>query len=425
MDGGRTFRHLGLERTEKIARVHLDPRSPETAYVCALGTTWAETEERGVYKTTDGGASWERVLFVDPRTGCADLAIDPSNPNKLFAAMWDHRRWPWSFRSGGPGSGLHVTHDGGRSWTELTPEDGLPEPPLGRIGVAVAPSDPKRVYALIEAEENALYRSDDGGRSFRKASADDDIGNRPFYYSQLRVDPADPNRVYSLWSLVSVSEDGGSSWRILVPFADAHPDHHDMWIDPTDPSFVVDGNDGGVAISRDRGRTWAFVGNLPFAQFYHVRVDNETPYNVYGGLQDNGSWKGPSEVWENGGIRNLHWREVGFGDGFDTAPFPDDPMQGYAMSQEGYLVRWDLRTGQRKDIRPAPPVDLDGGVDELRFNWNAGFAQDPFDPATIYYGSQYLHRSTDRGESWAVTSPDLTTDPSGSSRPTRAGSLRT
>jgi photosystem II stability/assembly factor-like uncharacterized protein len=410
LDSGRTFRHLGLERTEKIARILLDPRAPETAYVCALGTTWAESAERGVYKTTDGGATWDRALFVDERTGCADLTMDPANPNKLFAAMWDHRRWPWFFRSGGPGSGLHVTHDGGRSWTELTPEDGLPEPPLGRIGVTIAPSDPTRVYALVEAEENALYRSDDGGRSFRRASTDDEIGNRPFYYSQLRVDPADANRVYSLWSLVSVSEDGGTSWDVLVPFSDAHPDHHAMWIDPTNPSFVVDGNDGGVAISRDRGRTWEFVGNLPFAQFYHVRVDDETPYHVYGGLQDNGSWKGPAEVWENGGIRNLHWREVGFGDGFDTAPFPDDPMQGYSMSQEGYLVRWDLTTGQRKDVRPAPPALPDGSVDELRFNWNTGFAQDPFDPATIYYGSQYLHRSSDRGESWEVISPDLTTD---------------
>jgi photosystem II stability/assembly factor-like uncharacterized protein len=405
-DGGKTWAHLGLEKTERIHRILLDPTDPDIAWVGALGQEWGENADRGVYKTVDGGRTWRKVLYVDERTGCADLVADPSNPRKLFAAMWDYRRWPWNFRSGGPGSGLHVSTDGGETWKKLTPEDGLPEGDLGRIGLAIARSNPRIVYALIEAKENAFYRSVNGGLSFEKLSADPNIGNRPFYYSDLRVDPADPNRVYSLHTRVTVSDDGGKTWQMLVGGQKAHSDHHDLWIDPANPDYLLLGNDGGVSISRDRGENWAFVGNLPLAQYYHVRVDREVPYNIYGGLQDNGSWRGPSEVWENGGIRNHHWREVGFGDGFDTSPDPEDATRGYAMSQEGYLLRWNLSTGERKDIRPGPPP----GTKELRFNWNAGFAQDPFDPATIYYGSQFLHRSNDRGDSWEVISPDLTSN---------------
>ena len=406
MDGGRTWEHLGLEGSEKIHRVITHPTNPEVAYVAALGTTWGENAERGVFKTSDGGASWERVLYVDERTGAADLVMDPRNPNKLIAAMWDHRRWPWFFRSGGPGSGIYMTVDGGRSWKELTSADGLPAGDLGRIGLAVTPSDPDVVYALVEAKkENRLYRSDDGGYSWRKTEADENVGNRPFYYADLRVDPQDPNRVYSLWSTVSASDDGGKSFERITPFRAVHPDHHAMWINPDDPSHIIEGNDGGVYISRDRGETWQFVSNLPLAQYYHINVDMETPYNVYGGMQDNGSWRGPSEVWENGGIRNHHWEEVGFGDGFATLADPSDPTHGYSMSQEGYLKRWDVRTGERKDIRPAHPEGV-----PLRFNWNAAIAIDPFDPNTVYYGSQFVHRSEDRGDSWTIISPDLTTD---------------
>jgi len=410
-DGGETWQHLGLDETERIHRILLHPDDPETAYVAALGRTWGENEQRGVFKTTDGGRTWDKVLYVDERTGAADLVMDPHDPDKLFAALWDHRRWPWSFRSGGPGSGLYVTRDGGASWRRITSDDGLPEGDLGRIGLAIAPSDPRRVYALIESEADlALYRSDDGGLSWRQTRAERRVGNRPFYYADLRVDPEDPNRIYSLWSLVSVSEDGGDSFRMLVPFRAVHPDHHAMWIDPEDPSHLWEGNDGGIYESRDHGESWRFVANLPVAQYYHIRVDDETPYNIYGGMQDNGSWKGPSAVWENGGIRNHHWQEVGFGDGFDTAPLPGDPMRGFAMSQEGYLVRWNLRTGERKDVRPPRPVGDDGEPVELRFNWDAALALDPFADGTVYYGSQFVHRSRDLGESWEVISPDLTTD---------------
>jgi photosystem II stability/assembly factor-like uncharacterized protein len=406
LDGGRTWQHLGLEKTERIHRVIVHPDDPRTAWVAAMGQAWGENPERGVFKTLDGGKTWRKVLYVDERTGCADLVADPSNPNKLFAAMWDYRRWPWSFRSGGPGSGIHVSHDGGESWTKLTEEDGLPKGDLGRVGLAVAPSDPRVVYALVEARNNVLLRSDDGGRSWKTVNSEGDVSPRPFYYADIRVDPRDPNRVYRLASVLHASSDGGKSFESIAGFREVHPDHHAMWINPADPRHILEGNDGGVYESRDRGASWRFVANLPLPQFYHVRYDMAVPYNVYGGLQDNGSWKGPSDVWENGGIRNHHWQEVAFGDGFDTVPDPRDPMRGYAMSQEGYVIRYDLRTGERKDIRPAPPAD----EEDLRFNWNAAIAIDPFAPDTIYFGSQYVHKSTDRGDTWTTISGDLTTD---------------
>ncbi|HEX5761342.1 MAG TPA: hypothetical protein VF121_19320 [Thermoanaerobaculia bacterium] len=409
LDGGRTWIHLGLEATERIARVVLHPTDPDTAWVAAMGRLWGENAERGVFKTTDGGRTWRKVLYLDERTGAADLAIDPRNPNKLFAAMWEYRRWPWLFRSGGAGSGLFVTHDGGATWRELTPREGLPEGPLGRIGVAVAPSDPRVVYALVEAEEKGVVlRSDDGGRSFQEVSSDPETTERPFYYADLRVDPVWPNRVYSLTSRLRVSDDGGRTFKVLGRSREIHGDHHALWIDPRDPTRLVDGNDGGVGISRDRGETWSFVENLPLAQYYHVAVDMDDPYNVYGGMQDNGSWRGPNTVREDGGVRNQHWQRVGFGDGFDVRPDPADSRAGYSMWQGGNLLRWDLASGATSYVRPPEPAPGAGG--ELRFNWNAGLAIDPFEPATVYYGSQYLHRSTDRGRTWETISPDLTTD---------------
>jgi photosystem II stability/assembly factor-like uncharacterized protein len=404
-DGGRTWQHLGLGKSERIHRIVLHPTAPDTAWVAAMGTSWGENDERGVFRTRDGGKTWDKVLFVDAKTGCADLVVDPRNPDKLFAAMWQHRRHPWHFHSGGPGSGLHRSLDGGNTWTKLGSDDGLPGGDLGRIGLAIAPSEPNVVYALVEATKSVLLRSDDGGFTFRTVNSAENIAPRPFYFCDLRVDPHDANRVYNLHVVVDVSVDGGKSFGGLVGWDAAHPDHHALWIDPSDPRRQILGNDGGVYTSLDRGASWRFCANLPLAQFYHVAVDDDVPYHVYGGLQDNGSWRGPSTVWENGGIRNLHWQEVCFGDGFATVPDPQDSRQGYAMSQGGSLVRYDLRLGSSKGIRPPAPEGT-----ELRFNWNAAIALDPFAPGTVYYGSQFVHRSKDRGESWDVISPDLTTD---------------
>lgn len=416
LDGGDNWKYLGLEKTDKIHRIVLDPTDPNVAYVAALGTTWGENPERGVFKTVDGGKNWKRILFVDEKSGCADLVMDPVNPNKLFAALWEHRRWPWFFKSGGPGSGLFVTVDGGETWKKITSKEGLPEGELGRIGVAIARNNPNVVYALVEAKKSALCRSDDGGKNWKIINQSANVNPRPFYYADIRVDPQNENRVYSLHSSLVVSEDGGRTFERLR--SRIHSDHHALWIHPENGSFMIDGNDGGVAISYDRGQTWRFVDNLPLAQYYHINIDMEIPYNIYGGMQDNGSWRGPSDVWESGGIRNYHWQEVGFGDGFATLSDPNDSNIGYSMSQGGYLSRFNRITGERKDIRPPAPDSV-----ELRFNWNAAIAIDPFDPQTVYYGSQFVHQSTDRGDSWQIISPDLTTNDPAKQKQAESGGL--
>lgn len=412
-DGGRTWVKAGLEGTERINRIALHPTDPDIAYVSALGSLWNDGGDRGVYKTTDGGKSWTAVLSgPNERTGATDIKMDPSNPNKLFASLWQFRRWPYRFESGGPGSGLYRSLDGGESWKPLTEEDGIPKGDLGRSVFAIAPSDPQRVYALVEAEHSALIRSDDGGTSWHTVNDETNITIRPFYYTLLDVDPKDPDTVYNVESRVRRSIDGGKTFNYIdaidccKPGETVHIDTHTWWINPADAKHMISGNDGGIAITHDGGDTWRFVENLPLAQFYHVAVDNAHPYHVYGGLQDNGSWRGAAETFDVGGIRTLHWQEVGFGDGFDTVPDPQLPDTGYAMSQGGQLSRWDLNTGEQRLIRPQPPTL----ATDLRFNWSSGFAIDPFDPATIYYGSQFLHKSTDRGLNWTVISEDLTTN---------------
>jgi photosystem II stability/assembly factor-like uncharacterized protein len=412
LDGGRSWSLVGLPQSERIRRIALHPDDPDIAYVAALGTLWAESRERGIFKTTDGGANWEKILYVDERSGGTDVRLDPFNPEKVYASLWEHRRWPFFFRSGGPGSGLWISWNGGADWERRTEEDGLPTGELGRITIAPSAAQRGRVYALVEAKKSALLRSDDGGDSWIKANEDHDIAVRPFYYTEIIADPDNPERLYNLYQRLGVSIDGGKTF-VPNPVIDCcaasntiHIDNHAFWINPQDSRHLIIGSDGGIAISRDRGATWRYVRNLPLSQFYHVRVDDDLPYNIYGGLQDNGSWRGPAEVWENAGIRNLHWQEVGFGDGFDTLPDPENSRRGYVMSQGGYLYRWNLDTGEQRMIRPAPP---EPGV-ELRFNWNAGIAQDPFDPATIYYGSQFVHRSTDRGATWSTISADLTSN---------------
>jgi photosystem II stability/assembly factor-like uncharacterized protein len=416
-DGGRSWVHLGLENSRNIHRIVLDPRNPDVAYAAVLGSAWAPTEERGVFKTTDGGSSWRKALFVNDTTGCAELVMDPSNPNKLFAAMWQYRRWPWFFKSGGPGSGLFVSLDGGATWKKRTDKEGFPKGELGRIGVAIAPSNPNRVFALVESMKNALYRSDDGGITWKKI-ADSNIGNRPFYYGEIHADPVNDNRLYNLFSEVTMSEDGGKTFETLIGWSSIHGDHHAFYVHPDDPNFMINGNDGGAAISRDRGKTWRFIENLPLGQFYHISVDTATPYHVYGGLQDNGSWRGPAYTYRWSGISNNEWDMVLFGDGFDVIADRSNNRYCYAMSQGGYLSRTDVLTGESRVARPVHPRNV-----PLRFNWNAGLAADPFSATTIYYGSQFLHKSTDRGESWAIISPDLTTNDTTKQRQIESGGL--
>jgi len=417
MDGGKTWKHMGLTKTRNIHRIILDPRDAETIYVAVQGSAWGPGEERGLFKSTDGGKNWKKILYLNNTTGAGDLIMDPSNPNKLFVGMWQFERKPWFFTSGGEGSGLYVTYDGGENFQRLNEKNGLPKGELGRIGLGISPNNPKVVYALVESKKNALYRSEDGGHKF-KMVADKNIGGRPFYYGEIHIDPENENRVYNLHSLVDVSDDGGKTFKTLLTWQKAHPDHHAWYMHPTDGSFIIDGNDGGLTISRDRGKTWNFVQNLPLAQFYHINYDMETPYNVYGGMQDNGSWRGPSQVYNVQGIQNVYWKELSFGDGFDVIPDRTNPRHGYTMSQQGNVMRYDLETGFSKFVQPVHP---DG--DDLRFNWNAAIADDPFNKAGIYFGSQYVHKSTDRGDTWTIISPDLTTNDSTKQKSMESGGL--
>ncbi|MGD2071552.1 MAG: hypothetical protein PVI57_23005 [Gemmatimonadota bacterium] len=422
-DGGDTWEHQGLEGTEHIEAIVAHPADPDVAWLTALGPAWSDGEERGVYKTDDGGDTWRKVLYVDERTGAFELVLDPSNPEHLLASTWEFRRWPWFFESGGPGSGLWESFDGGETWERQTADDGLPAGELGRIGLAFATNDPNVAYALVEAGRSALLRSEDGGRSWESVNTDPNVNERAFYYSRVYVDPTNENRVYRVSGDLTMSEDGGRTFENIAPWAAVHVDHHAFWTHP-DGRTIITGNDGGVFVSRDRGRAWRFVENLPLSQFYHLSVDMQTPFNVYGGLQDNGSWRGPSQVWEMASfagpnIMNHHWRTIGFGDGFAAMIDPTDGTLGYSMSQGGNLQRFDLSSGEWTSIRPPPP----DSATELRFNWNAGIALDPFDPAVIYYGSQFVHMSPDRGASWQVISPDLTTDDPEKQRQEESGGL--
>ncbi len=423
LDGGKSWKSMGLENTRHIHRIVIDPTNPNIVYVGAIGSPWGEHPDRGVFKTTDGGETWNKILYTNNKSGIADLVMDPTNPNKLIAAMWEHKRDPWFFKSGGAGSGLYMTHDGGKNWKKLTEEDGLPAGELGRIGVAIAPGKPNIVYALVEAKKNALYKSEDGGFKWKKINDKEDIGNRPFYYSEIYVDPQNENRVYSVFTYINVSEDGGKSFTELMPAYGVdngvHPDHHAWWIHPKNGQFMMDGNDGGMNITKDGGKSWRFIGNIPVAQFYHISTDNEFPYNVYGGMQDNGSWRGPAYVWRAQGIRNSYWQEIAFGDGFDVVPDLDDSRYGYAMSQQGFVSRYDHETGNDYIVRPTPP----DATTKLRFNWNAGIGQDPFNTSTVYFGSQFVHKSTDKGLTWTVISPDLTTNDPEKQKQNESGGL--
>jgi len=409
IDGGKSWKKMGLEKTRNIHRIIVDPSNPNTVYAGAIGNPYAEHPERGVFKTTNGGETWDKILFTNDTSGVADMIMDPSNPNKLFVAMWQHRRTPWSLSSGGPGSGLYMTFDGGKNWKKLGEKEGLPAGNLGRIGLAISRSNPNRVYALVEATKNGLYKSDDGGQTWSLMNSNPEfVSTRPFYFQEIACDPQNENRLWLIYQMISKSDDAGKNFDVVIPYNGIHPDHHAFWIHPTNPNFIIDGNDGGIGITRDKGKTWLFDEKLPVGQFYHINVDNEMPYNVMGGMQDNGSWRGPAYTWMSGGIKNYYWDNLWGGDGFDVMPDKDDASWVYAMSQGGSVGRYNVKTGESWYVKPPAP-DL---KTTLRFNWNAAIAQDPFSNSTIYFGSQHLHRSTNKGASWEIISPDLSTNDS-------------
>ncbi len=407
LDGGRTWRNLGLKDTRHISRVAINPKNPNIVYVAALGHNWGPNEERGVFMTADGGETWKKILYIDAEHGAADLDIDPQNPNIVYATMWQFDRKPWRFISGSEKTGVFRTMDGGKTWTKLT--NGLAKR-FGRIGVAVAASNPNVVYVIGESNEGTLWRSDNRGETFRLMTRSPEVVGRGLYYSHMRVDPADENRVICIAMGLYLSIDGGRTVRRIS--GTTHGDYHTIWIDPRNPQRIWQGQDGGIAVSYDRGERWEWVGNLPLGQFYQIFADNRQPfYYLSGGLQDNGTWVGPSRS-KMPALTNADWRMVSWGDGFHVVAHADQPELFVSESQGGGIVRTDMRTGEQQDVSIQPRRNDGGPVGELkwRFNWNAPIVMSPHDRNTIYFGSQAVWKSTDFGKTWTQISPDLSTN---------------
>lgn len=402
-DGGDNWTKIGLDSTEHISKIVIDPKNSNTVFVAAPGPLWSDSEHRGLYKSNDGGKTWEKSLYISTKAGCADVSIDPLNPSTIYATTWEFRRLPYLFNSGGKGSGIYKSLDGGKTWKELT--NGLPAKPFGRTALALAPSAPENLIAIVEAKDTKMYISKDGGESWKEQSATMNVVSRPFYFSTLVIDPRDPKRVYRPAYSFAYSDDGGYS------FAEAsgdggwvHPDHHALWINPNNTNQMYLGTDGGVYISLDRGVTWIFVANLPVGQFYQVALDNQEPYRIFGGLQDNGSWYAPSA--KPNGLSNGDWTAIYGGDGFWTVPDLTDPNIAYAEYQGGNMARIDLRTLKSVTIKPQAAAT----EAKLRWNWNTPIHVGLKNPGNLYTGAQFLFKSTDKGTNWTRISPDLTTN---------------
>ena len=409
-DGGESWTNMGLRNSERISKILIDPKDGNTVYACVPGKLWSDSDDRGVYKTTDGGKTWTKVLKnANAATGCSMMTMSSRDSKTLYAASWDFRRQGWTFRSGGgsptapSASALFKTVDGGATWTELnqTTAKGLPAKPWGRIAVAAALSNPDVIYAMIESTHSALFRSADGGKTWQERDRSQMMVWRPFYFANLIVDPKDENKLYKVGGGLIVSSDGGNSFSGAG--GGAHGDFHDVWIDPGNSNEVITGDDGGVWYSHDAGNTWLKANNLPISQFYHVSVDMETPYHVYGGLQDNSVWIGDSAY--PGGISNSRWENLGGGDGFFAFVDPADKDYAYIESQGGYIARVNRKTLESRSIQPQPNY----GEGKLRFNWNTPMHLSPNEKGTLYIGAQFLFRSRDHGQTWDRISPDLTT----------------
>ncbi|MEO8440611.1 MAG: sialidase [Spartobacteria bacterium] len=411
-DSGETWNKSGLPNSERISQIIVSPKNSDTVFAAVPGALWSDSPDRGLYRTTDGGRNWDLVLKgSNLSTGASTIAMDPSNPDVMFAGLWDFRREGWTYRSGGAspndpsGSGLFRTADGGKTWTETTPEanKGFPKKPYGRLAVAIAPSNPKRVYAFVESTDSALFVSDDGGQTWAQRDKSQWMVWRPFYFAHLVVDPKNADLVFKTDGALIKSEDGGKSFATVGGFNGAHGDVHAVWIDPNNPQTVITGDDGGVWYAYDGGNRWWKANNLPISQFYRVSVDDADPYRVYGGLQDNSCWIGQSEY--PGGITNAQWENIFNGDGFYTFVDPADPDYIYAEYQGGYVGRVNRHTLEARIIQPKPNYK-----EKLRFNWNAPLVASPNEKGTIYIGAQFLFRSRDHGQSWDRISPDLTTN---------------
>jgi photosystem II stability/assembly factor-like uncharacterized protein len=402
-DGGATWTHIGLAATRQIAKVVVDPNDANIVYIAAQGSPWAATEERGIYRSTDGGTTWKRVLFVDEDTGASFLTLDPHDPQVLYASMWDHRRKPWTVISGGPGSGLYKTTDGGDTWVELS--NGLPDL-MGNTAAAVSPANPKRVYAMIEAVEGGVFRSDDGGATWQRVNGDNGIRDRGWYYTHIFADPQDENTVYVLANATVKSTDGGVTFtEIKVP----HGDTHDLWINPQHPTWMVHGNDGGANVTFDGGANWSTSMNQPTAQLYRVIADNLFPYNLYAGQQDNSTVRIPSRTLDSG-IGQEDWQAVAGGESAHIAFDANNPQLVYGTSILGTIAVLNVDTGEVRDIEAYPYFSAfrPGKELNLRFNWNAPVVVSSHNSGVIYHGANKVLKSTDQGQSWEVISPDLT-----------------
>jgi len=406
VDAGHTWRNVGLQDSYHVGAVRIHPKDPNTVYVAALGHLWGPNEMRGVYRTTDGGATWKQVLKRSSMAGAVDLAMDPSNPRVIYAAFWEISRKPWRMDSGGPGSGLFKTTDGGDNWTEISRAPGLPRGVLGRIGVTVSPANPERVWALVEAADGGLFRSENGGRTWTKVNDQNILRQRAWYYSHIFADTQNPDTIYALNVGMHKSIDGGRTFSTMRP---PHGDNHDLWIAPDNPNRMIESNDGGATITNDGGRTWSTVDNQPTAQFYRVALDQDFPYNIYGAQQDNSTVRTASRT-AGFGITPADWYDVGGGESGWIAPDPKNSQIVYAGSYDGLITRQDKRTGQMRNINAWPDNTMGYGVEAMkyRFQWSFPIVFSPHDPKALYIGSNVIHRTTNEGQSWDVISPDLT-----------------